>query len=204
MSECMTKTEATGFFQDVKELFVQTDKKFQETTRKFEETDKKFQETDRQFKETDKKFQELRSMIGKLGGRLGDFVEEMVRPGAVRLFQDRGLNVCQVFQNVTRYDDQGQFIMEIDLLVVDTDTAVAIECKSHCSVDDVDEHLDRLSRFKDCFPQYAGFHLHGAVAAMVMPDDVARFAYRKGLYVLVQSGDMIIIRNDDKFRPRQW
>jgi hypothetical protein len=94
--------------------------------------------------------------------------------------------------------------MEVDLLVVDTDTAVAIECKSHCSVEDVEEHLDRLSRFKEYFSQYVPFHLYGAVASIVMPDDVARFAYRKGLYVLAQSGDTIQIRNDDRFRPRKW
>jgi len=105
----------------------------------------------------------------------------------VRLFMERGLEVRQVFQNVARYDDHGQFLMEIDLLVVDTDT-----------------HLDRLSRFKEYFPQYAAFHLYGAVAAMVIPDEVARFAYRKGLYVLAQSGDTIQIRNDARFQPKQW
>jgi hypothetical protein len=33
---------------------------------------------------------------------------------------------------------------------------------------------------------------------------VARFAYRKGLYVLAQSGDTIQIRNDARFQPKQW
>jgi hypothetical protein len=222
MPEYMTRTDASNFFQDVKELFVQTDHKFQDTDRKFQDTDRKFQDTDRKFQDTDRKFQEssrefdlrfreteklikeLRVAIGQLGGRLGEFVEEMVKPAAVRLFHERGLDVRQVFQNVTRYDDQGRYVMEIDLLVVNTDTAVAIECKSNCSVDDIDEHLARLSKIKEFFPQYSGFHLLGAVAAMVMPDDVARYAYRKGLYVLTQSGETIVIRNDEKFLPRQW
>ncbi|MBS3778955.1 MAG: DUF3782 domain-containing protein [Desulfovermiculus sp.] len=190
MTEYMTKHEAVGFFQDVKDLFAQTDKKFQET--------------DRQFKETDKKIKELSVKIGQLGGRLGDFVEEMVKPSVVRLFKGRGLDVRHVSQHVTSYDDQGRFLMEIDLLVVDTDTAVAIECKSNCSVEDVEEHLERLSRFKEYFPHYEDFQLFGAVAAMVMPDDVTRHAYRQGLYVLAQSGDTVLIRNDDQFRPKKW
>jgi hypothetical protein len=229
MPEYMTQTEASNFFQDVKDLFVQTDRKFQDTDRKFQDTDRKFQDTDRKFQDTDQKFQdtdrkfqessrefdlrfrdteklikELRAAIGQLGGRLGEFVEEMVKPAAVRLFHEWGLDVRQVFRNVTRYDDQGHFLMEVDLLVVDSDTAVAIECKSNCSVDDVAEHLDRLARFKENFPQYSPFHLYGAVAAMVMPDEVARFAYRKGLFVLAQSGETIVLRNDEKFRPREW
>ena len=42
------------------------------------------------------------------------------------------------------------------------------------------------------------------VAAMVMPDEVGRYAYRKGLFVMAQSGDTVLIRNDDKFQPREW
>lgn len=204
MLEYMTKNDAVGFFQEIRDLFAETDQRFKQTDRQFQDTDKKFQDTDKKIQDTDKQIKELKKVIGQLGGRLGDFVEEMVKPAAVRLFLERGLDVRQVFQNVARYDDQGQFLMEIDLLVVDTDTAVAIECKSNCSVDDVVEHLDRLSLFKEYFPQYAAFHLYGAVAAMVMPDEVARFAYRKGLYVLAQSGETIQIRNDDRFRPREW
>ncbi|WP_041446821.1 hypothetical protein [Thiocystis violascens] len=54
------------------------------------------------------------------------------------------------------------------------------------------------------FPQYAGYRLMGAVAAMVLPDEVARFAYRQSLFVLTQSGDAILIRNDDRFTPKEW
>ena len=39
---------------------------------------------------------------------------------------------------------------------------------------------------------------------MVMPDEVGRYAYRKGLFVMAQSGDTVLIRNDDKFQPREW
>ncbi len=42
----------------------------------------------------------------------------------------------------------------------------------------------------------------GAVAAMVIPRDVARYAYRKGLFVMAQSGDVMTILNDEKFEPK--
>jgi hypothetical protein len=201
MLEYMTKTDASDFFQEIRNLFADTDQRFKDTNQEIKDTQQILREANL---EAGKMIKDLRASLGQLGGRLGDFVEEMVKPAAVRLFMERGLEVRQVFQNVARYDDHGQFLMEIDLLVVDTDTAVAIECKSKCSVDDVAEHLDRLSRFKEYFPQYAAFHLYGAVAAMVIPDEVARFAYRKGLYVLAQSGDTIQIRNDARFQPKQW
>jgi hypothetical protein len=112
--------------------------------------------------------------------------------------------VHQVAPNLTAYDDNGRVIAEVDLLALNAQVAVAVECKSHLSVDDVNEHLHRLEHFKQCFPQYRGYQLLGAVAGMVVPDQVGRFAYRKGLFVLAQSGQAIEIRNDAAFQPQTW
>jgi hypothetical protein len=115
---------------------------FKETDRKFQETDLKFQETDRLFKETNKK-------IGDLGNRLGEFVQEMVRPAVVRLFRERGIEVHQVMRNIEAFDDENA--IEIDLLVINQQQAIAVECKSRLSIEDVDDHLARLDKFKQLF-----------------------------------------------------
>jgi hypothetical protein len=39
---------------------------------------------------------------------------------------------------------------------------------------------------------------------MVIPDNVAQYAYRKGLYVIGQSGGHLEIRNDDQFVLGVW
>ena len=155
-------------------------------------------------KETDRLVKAVSKQLGEHGNRLGEFVQEMVRPAVVRLFQQRQLPVHQVLPNIAAFDDNGQLRVEIDLLVINSDTAVAVECKSRLSIDDVDEHLQRLALLKDCFPQYGKFAILGAVAAMVMPKDVSRYAYRKGLFVLAQSGDAVKILNDDAFQPHEW
>ena len=170
----------------------------------FRETDRKMQETDRKMQETDRKIEKLSELIGRQGNRLGEFMQEMVRPAVVRLLRERGLPMHQVAPNLTAYDDNGQVIAEIDLLALNEQVAVAVECKSHLSLDDVNAHLARLATFKDCFPQYRAYQLLGAVAGMVVPDQVGRFAYRKGLFVLAQSGQAIEIRNDARFQPRTW
>jgi hypothetical protein len=182
----------------------ETDRRMQETDRQMQETDRRMQETDRQMQETDKRISQVSKQIGELGGRLGEFVEEMVKPAAVRLFQDRGLDVHQVAKNLVAYNDNGQLISEIDLLVVNKSTAIAIECKSNLSIDDVKEHLERLDCFKQSFPQYGDYQVLGAVAAMVIPDSVGRYAYQKGLFVMAQNGDTILIKNDGKFNPKTW
>jgi len=197
MAEAFTKEDAHSFFKEIWELYRETDRKFQETDRKWEETRLQFQETDKKIKEVSKQ-------IGDLGGRLGEFVEEMVRPAVVRLFQQRGLRVHEAISDIRAYDDNGNFKLQLDILVINQNEAIAVECKSKCSEDDVNEHIERLGKMKEFLPRYAEYNISGAIASMVMPEDVGKYAYRKGLYVLVQNGDIVEIKNDDKFKPRLW
>jgi hypothetical protein len=218
----------------LREQSQETDRKFQETDRKFQETDRllreQSQETDRKFQETDKKFQEtehllreqseradlrfqeterlikeesirLDKQLGQIGNSLGQFVEFQVRPAAVRLFQEMGIAVKEIATNVSVQGSEGT---EIDILVVNSHEAIAIEVKSKLSDDDVKEHIARLSEFKKLLPRYENLNIMGAVAGMVVPENVARFAYRQGLFVIGQSGDNLVILNDDKFKPRCW
>jgi hypothetical protein len=166
------------------------------------ETDKRFKETDKRFKETDKKIKEVTTSIGRLGNKLGDFIEEMVHPAAVRLFQERGINVHEVHRNViSTRDGEG---IEVDLLVVNDTDVIAIECKSTLSLDDVNEHLVRLEKLKRLLPAYANKQVMGAMTAMIIPENVASYAYRNGLYVIGQTGDHLVVRNDLKFKAKIW
>jgi len=171
----------------------------QESDRRFQETDRHFRETERVMKEQNKRVDE---QLGKLGNRLGEFVEWQVRPAAVRLFQERGIDVNELSADLSvQKGDDG---LEIDLLVVNGSEAIAIEVKSKLTKADVDEHLERLDKFKRLLPRYQNLKILGAVAAMITPSEVARYAYRQGLFVIAQSGDDLVILNDTKFQPKAW
>jgi hypothetical protein len=164
------------------------------------------QETERlllqQSQKTDQQIQRVNEQLGKLGNRLGEFVEWQVRPAAVRLFQERGIGVRELSADISVQEgDEG---IEIDLLVINSSEAIVIEVKSKLTQADVDEHLERLDKFKRLLPRYRDVKVLGAVAAMVTPLDVARYAYRQGLFVIAQSGDGLVILNDLKFQPKAW
>jgi hypothetical protein len=170
-----------------------------ETERRFQESERRFQETERLLKEQS---QRLNQELGQLGNRLGEFVEYQVRPAAVKLFRERGIDVHEISTDLAvQKNGQG---LEIDLLVVNSDEAIAIEVKSKLDKDDIDEHLERLSKFKQLLPRYQPLKILGAVAAMVVPDQIASYAYRKGLFVIAQSGEDLMILNDAKFHPKAW
>ena len=154
----------------------------------------------------DKRMKELSKQLGGHANRLGEFVQEMVKPAVVRLFQERGLPVHQVLPNMEgkSKDNQPQVEIEVDLVVVNTQVLIAVECKSHLTQEAVDEHLERLTLFKRCFPQFANYVVLGAVAGMVMSKEVSRYAHTNGLFVLAQSGSSIEIRNPSGFDAKEW
>jgi len=195
------------------------DHKFQETERilqenaraaeqRSKELDLKFQEVATEIKEGERRLRDtervLRQQIGELGNRLGEFVQSMIKPAVVRLFKERGIEVHKVNQNVEVSNPDLNLAMEIDLLVVNKEYCVLIEVKSNLSTDDVNEHLERMTKFKPLFPEYANKKALGAVAGISIAENVAKYAYRKGFFVIGQRGDAAVILNNDKFRPATW
>ncbi|PIE35132.1 hypothetical protein CSA56_05375 [candidate division KSB3 bacterium] len=215
-----TVQEIKGFFQEIRDLYretdlrmketdlrmKETDRQMKETDRQMKETDRRLdrmsQETDRQMKETDRKIRAVNKQIGELTGRLGQFVEEMVKPGVEKLFQERGIDVTMTTSGVSASDHEGG--IEIDIMVRNGKEIVLIECKSKLRRDDVNEHLERLAKFKRYFPEYADKQVMGAVAAMVIPEGVGRYASKKGLFVMAQHGEFMVILNDDQFEPKTF
>lgn len=197
---------AVPSYEDIMRLFQETALGLRELKESQKETDVRFKETDRIIKEsakqTEREIKAVNASIGRLSNRLGQFVEEAVRPAAVRLFQERGIDVHEVQQNiVVKRDGEG---LEIDLLVVNDKDTVAIECKSNLSIDDVNEHLERLSKIKRLIPRYKDNNIVGAVAGMVIPENVANYAIKKGLYVIGQNGEHLELSNSETFTPKVW
>ena len=188
--------------QETNRRFQENERRAQEAERRAQEAERRAQENESRSRETDRRLRELDKQIGRLGNRLGDFVQEMVAPSVVQLFADRGLQVHQLARNV-QAKRNGQ-AMQIDLMVLNDDAVVLVEVKSALSVDDVNEHLQRLAGFKTVFPRHADARVMGAVAAMVIPDNVASYAYHQGLFVLGQRGETMQILNDTQFQPRTW
>ncbi len=191
-------------WDEIKALVAQLAIQSQETDRLIREMRESSKETDCRMQETDRRMRELGRQLGNLGNRLGQCVQDMVQPAVVRLFQERGIPVHRVYPNATALGDDGKVLMEIDLLVIDQDYAIAVECKSRLSTSDVDEHIERVAQVKTHFPEHSDKVLLGAVAATGAPEEAVRYAERQGLYVLVQADDDVVLRNRPGFEPRRW
>jgi len=161
-----------------------------------------FRELAKRQEETDKEIRLVNETVNALTGKWGRFVEGLVAPGAVRMFKDRGIEVKQVYTRARSQQDGEE--MEIDVLVVNEEYVIAIEVKSTLKVENVNEHIEKLRRFREFFPRFKDSKLIGAVAGIVIEEEADKYAYRQGLFVIGQTGETVRILNDEKFKPNEW
>lgn len=71
-------------------------------------------------------------------------------------------------------------------------------------VEHIDRHVQRMKKLKRMLPAYRHHQAFGAVAALVVPDNLAQYAQQQGFYVLAQSGDTVKVRNEAGFTAKAW
>jgi hypothetical protein len=174
----------------------------QEADRRSAEADRRSAEADRRLEKLERTVENTNRAVNGLTTRWGRFVEELVRPAVVRMFRTKGININRTFLRMR--SEAGNVPMEIDVFGVNGMSAIAVECKSRLSNDDVEQMCERLRNLKQAFPEYTDYRIFGAVAGIEVDENVGRYAYQKGLYVIKPSGDTVEIINDDQFQAIAW
>jgi len=146
----MTQAGIQQAVESIWALFRETDRRLDQQSR---ETDRRFKETDRRLDrimaETQREIatlsKRIRATEGLFTGQWGRLMEALVRPGVVRLFQDRGIPVSRTQERVrARRDGKA---MELDLLLVNGEALVIVEVKTTLRADHVRELLEDLQTF---------------------------------------------------------
>lgn len=189
-------------WDELREMFRETDKKFQETDKKFQETDKKFQETARRFQETDRKMQQtdiqvdrtcekLAELANSFSSQTGHIIEGLMEPSAMRMFQEKGYNINRCWKNFKRYAKELDKRLEVDLLLLDDEIAIIVEVKTNCTCKNIDHFVSQMQSFKKVCPEYADKKILLAIAAINYDREAVQHAHKLGLFVIRVSNDNI-------------
>jgi hypothetical protein len=172
------------------------------------EFDRSMEESRREFaerlKETDRIVKETNKTVGGLSSSMGRIIEHMVGGNnIVQQFQDIDIEITSHSRNKTfgmrGTSDSGQ----IDVFLENGDLVILVEVKAQLGDDEVREHLEQLEKYR-LFGNDKR-RILGAVAGAVVPDDIIKFAHRKGLFVIVQSGEFVeIVKPPAGFKPKEW
>ncbi|MDR0290249.1 MAG: hypothetical protein LBI06_04870, partial [Treponema sp.] len=87
-------------------------------------------------------------------------------------------------------DRVNDIFLEIDIKLENGDKAMLVEAKTKPSTEDVQEHIERLEKMR----KYADLHgdkraFLGAVAGVVVTDNVKKYALKQGFFVIEPSGE---------------
>jgi hypothetical protein len=203
MSQPITLDDIFALFRESEQQRKEYQQAFEERQRAsqqaFEERQQAAEQEMAKLRET---VAQTNKQVGGLTSRWGEFVENLIKPAAARLFQEKGIEVHLTALRVTGQDEQGS--IEIDILVENTTEVVAIEVKSHLEVRDVKRFLQTLERFKKAFPKHKNDKLYGAVAGIKIDERVNEYAIQEGLFLIQPAGDSVVIANSHDFKPRTW
>jgi hypothetical protein len=176
-----------------------------ENREQMKETDKRIDRNAQEMEKLKKTVERVTANVGGLNRSLGELIETLIAARLWEKFPD--YNLKRAYQRVPIFDENNRAMTDIDILLSNTDTVMAVEVKRQLDDKrDVDDHLKRMERIRKYPPaEVVGKKMVGAMAGGVVDDDTRRYAYESGFFVLELTGDTVqLIPPPDGFVPKKW
>jgi hypothetical protein len=186
-------------FEDVWAILQEVGQMQKENEKLIKETEKRQKETAEQMKRTDER-------MGYLSNRFGEMAEHLVKPGINKRFNELGYHFSERAEGGLKIEgEDGKTKAEIDLLLQNGNTIMAVEVKTKPKVKHVEEHIKRLEILRDHRRKLNDQRqVEGAIAGAIFDAEVKKATIEAGLYVIEQSGDTMKIDVPDGFVPHRW
>jgi hypothetical protein len=170
------------------------------------EFDRQVQEAKRRTKEIDLQMKETDRRLGELGNRFGELAEHLVRPSIMEKFNKLGFHFTESSQDkVIKEPGNPNAYAEIDILLENDDTVIAVEVKAKPLQKDVDVHASRMEVLRRrANTRHDTREFQGAIAGAIMTSEVRDYSHKAGFYVIEQTGDTVKITIPKGFKPRVW
>ena len=174
----------------------------------FEQVWAALMENREQLKETERILKEQaessNNRIGALTNLFGDVTEAMIAPKICEKFEEFGLYFPKANPNSRINDRVNDISFEVDIMLENGDKAMLIEVKTKLTVERIDKHILRLEKMR----KYADLHgdkriFLGAVAGIVVTDEIRDYALSKGFYFIEYAGDNFFITAPNN-KPKEW
>ena len=179
-----------------------TDAQQNRTDAQLNRTDAQLDRTDAQLKKTIKKLDDIGVNLGEMGLVQGEVAEELFYRNVEGLFLKMDMRFERIRRNVKVKGSRGEY----DIVADDKGRVLVIEVKNKLSRRLVDEFMQKkLPRFRTLLPEYRDSKILAGIGALVVKDDVGRYAEKAGLFVLTQTSDGgATLLNRKDFRPKEF
>lgn len=137
-----------------------------------QKTDEQLKKTDEQLDRTIKKLDDIGRQLGELGLVQGEVAEDLFYRNVKSVFTKRKMTFRNVRRNLKK-----KGMAEYDIVAVDGEQVLVIEVKNRLDKRMVDRFVEqKLPKFMEAFPEYRSYRVIGGMGALVVKDDVGRYA----------------------------
>ena len=198
MEAAQTQVEHPNF-ETVWAIMQENALQLKEIDRLLKESAERQKEIERQQKETDRQ-------LGRIGNRFGEAIEYMVMPNLVQKFREMGFVFTKAYPRADIADRENKIYAEIDITLENGDKVMIVEVKSKPTTENVTEHIERMEKVRLHGDLHGDRRVFlGAIAGMIIQDNVKEFALKSGFYVIEPSGETFIITAPEgDYSPREW
>ena len=201
----LTFEKVWAMFQETDRLIKETALEIKDLAERQKETDLQMKETDRQIEKTARQMKKTDRQIGNLSNRFGELAEHLVAPSIHKRFNELGHSFSEVMPGGCKILENNKTKTEIDLLLQNGETIMAVEVKATPTVKDVEHHIKRLEILSDSRrKKNDNRKIHGAIAGAIFGRTEKEATLETGFYVIEQSGDTMKIEVPTDFTPREW
>ena len=180
-------------------------KEMQEFRESLKETERVLkEESQRQREESQRQKDDFNNRLGSLTNLFGDVTEAMVAPKICEKFEEIGLFFPKANRNTRVRDRVNNIFFEVDIMLENGENAMLIEVKTKLTLERIDYHLDRLEKMRKYADLYGDKRTFlGAVAGIVVTDEVKNYALNQGFYFIEYSGENFYI-TPPSGKPKEW
>jgi hypothetical protein len=203
-----TQTTNPPTFESVWAALMEDREHLKETAQIIKEVGEKQKETALQLEKTDRMLKRhaksANKSIGALTNLYGDLTEGMVAPKICDKFNEFGFSFLRANTRDRINDKNNDISLEVDIMLENSDKAMLIEVKTRLTEERIDKHIFRLEKMR----KYADLHgdkriFLGAVAGIVVTDEIRNYALSKGFYFIEYAGETFYITSP-KDKPKEW
>jgi predicted AAA+ superfamily ATPase len=178
----------------------------QKTSIEVQKTSIEVQKTTTDIQEMSRKLKDLGQNVYGLNTSVGGLIETLIAAKLWEKFSDYPYMLQRAYKRIPIYDENNNIVTDIDILLVDTDYAMAVEVKLEPDQKDIKRHILRMEQMRKYPPlELKASKLLGAIAGGFVSPDAREFAHNAGFFVLELTGESVTLAKPPKeFIAKEW
>jgi septal ring factor EnvC (AmiA/AmiB activator) len=199
--------ETQAAHRETEQAIKETQAAHRETEQAIKETQAAHRKTEQAIERMSARVDRVSENVGGLNRSMGDLVEILVAAHLWEKFPEYDLQ--RAYRRLPLYDEQNIAKAEVDILLVNTKWAMAVEVKRQADAEDVKEHIERMERILKYPPAELKLRpdvkLLGALAGGIVTPEARAAAHNAGFFVLELAGESVIrVPEPAGFKPKEW